>query len=69
MFSPKKWIFLIYSITDYNHSFHCLSWVYKHIILNINLKVNKKLLTSNSDDVIIVSDRVIKHDRVNHVLE
>jgi len=26
-------------------------------------------LTSNSDSVIIVSDRVIKHARVNHTLE
>jgi len=26
-------------------------------------------LTSNSNGVIIVSDRVIKHDKVNHTLE
>ena len=32
-------------------------------------KVNKNFLTSNSNGVIIVSDRVIKHARVNHTLE
>ena len=41
----------------------------EHIILNLHLKVNKNFLTSNSNGVIIVSDRVIKHDKVNHTLE
>ena len=43
--------------------------IYKHIILNIYLKVNKNFLTSNSNGVIIVLDGVIKHARVNHTLE
>lgn len=46
-----------------------ISGVYKHIILNIYQKVNQNFLTSNSNGVIIVSDRVIKHARVNHTLE
>ena len=37
--------------------------------VNLHLKVNKNFLTSNSNGVIIVSDRVIKHDKVNHTLE
>ena len=43
--------------------------IYKHIILNIYLKVNKNFLTSNSNGVIIVLDRAIKYARVNHTFE
>ena len=52
-----------------NTPFIAFIGIYKHIILNIYRKVNKNFLTSNSNGVIIVSDRVIKHARVNHTLE
>ena len=58
-----------YEPVSYTHLDVYKRQVYKHIILNIYQKVNQNFLTSNSNGVIIVLDRVIKHARVNHTLE